>query len=327
MSTPHYRINDSHLNGEALEGYEWDILARILDTQAEGSLAALEAGVLDTDEFEDGSSYECALSGAVVTISPGHAITRHSQYGHCYIRSDSAKNPEGDIVDGEITFVYVVAVYPSAPLQPSSPEGTIGDPDLSYILSVATSVDGGVRLARIEDGVLTDDRQWSGITKLKRALDTGDSGLGVVQQAIGWPYFETDEDGNLVPRDSLDARVTALENPSGGEATEVTLAAFNALAAKVANHEARIAELEALAGLEPTEVDIPMPDDLHWAETMRAMAHEARYGSARIGTKVKAAIIIPGRTGHGEPFPDGTLARSSVVGGNINENTDIGALE
>jgi len=200
----HYdQLRDDYVTGEPLPASEYNSLVRILDTQVEGALEGVGAGVISGGSVSAGNGLSVDISALKAVID--------TQYGLCYVESEDAT--VGNLPDDSTVYIWARAVFPLNPGDPDSREtGYVefywavsdqGEADALLLAEVATS--GGAVTS------VTDRRSFVPAQQALQLAQSLSSDLNDVRAAIGSAYF-----GQSPPSASLDERVTALESGGGG---------------------------------------------------------------------------------------------------------------
>ena len=216
MATNYWQTDDTKVSGVSkLEGYEWNIFARIAEMQTTGALKDLGAGVISGWTVSAGT-------GLAVNIVKGMGILEHSVKNHIFAMTESTSELE-DLVDNDDNYVYAAAQFAVAEDDPDTRQSGLpafilgtGDPmDGALLLAKVTTASGSVTAIEDLKAKVTSLAGVSADVEDLKAKITSLAGVSAdvedLKAAVPIPY-------DVAVKGTLDARLATVESGgSGGE--------------------------------------------------------------------------------------------------------------
>jgi len=209
MSMEHYDdlISDQHVLDDPLDPDEYNALAQVLDTQVEGALEGLGAGMLQGGAVTAGSglSVNCAPLIAVVETDKGMVFVKSAGVVAVSLPDDTAA-----------LYLWLQALLPD-----TSDYDSRRDASASVVYTLTSAApSNALPLARVATAggvttVLEDLRQWSPARSAESLVDR----IAVIESALGPAYIS-----DTPPADDVGTRLDDLEGIVGGGSGDLVYA-------------------------------------------------------------------------------------------------------
>jgi len=183
MATQKLQLDDTHQDGHALHGVEWDILSRILESYGTGAMEILAAGII---AIPDETSWQVSAgSGLLVNVAAGAGIALHSTYGHIFIKSAVANEVEDLTDDSSDNYIFAairIGVLDSREYQFAQ-----------FVVNDSDTLDGALLLAKVTtaSGSVTEIEDLRDYWPLQDALNdivTLAGQVNDIEEVIGYPW-------------------------------------------------------------------------------------------------------------------------------------------
>jgi len=183
MATQKLQLDDTHQDGHALHGVEWDILSRILESYGTGAMEILAAGII---AIPDETSWQVSAgSGLLVNVAAGAGIALHSTYGHIFIKSAVANEVEDLTDDSSDNYIFAairIGVLDSREYQFAQ-----------FVVNDSDTLDGALLLAKVTtaSGSVTEIEDLRDYWPLQDALNdivTLAGQVSDIEDVIGYPW-------------------------------------------------------------------------------------------------------------------------------------------
>jgi len=196
---------DTHIPGGPVPSRQFNNIARVLDTQLQGALAAHGNGVIGANSWT-----VTAGEGLSVDVTAGHGVISSALHGYIYARTYASRSIS--LPANTSLYLYATAVFRSAPGEPDTRE----DGSVEFVATGSTAPADSLRLAKVVTGgesvvSVQDLREFLGTEELQQEVADCVEDLDQLREAVGTRYF-----GAEPPAASLDARISDLEEAPTG---------------------------------------------------------------------------------------------------------------
>lgn len=302
-------IDDSHVDTQYVSAEEYDALARIIDTQVQGALEGLGAGLLAGGAVTAGA-------GLSVNVAALQALVRAS-VGLVYLETAGVLGVTG--LDPNATLYLYAGAIISGTYDPDDSRQTAEV--IFTTQSTGGDLAGHTRLARIVTGAssitsVTDLRAWSPVAQTLNSLVALQAQVAADEGAIGAGYF-----GGSPPAQDLNTRVATLEaGGSGGGGTTywglITMQAPGVPLTIMQAIQQAVAAALASGGGSGTGTTVTAEPfwDVVGVNGLKDVLMETRYLRPSAGDKLlDTAVVVLGYWGDGSNGSDDLIDRDNTT--------------
>lgn len=315
MLTTPYGLRPDYVTDGPVDAVDLNRRARILNAQLPGALraATLGAGVfpllnevsssLEILIAAASAAFLVTLSGATVAAAAGGAAITHPAGALVFTQSAGLSVPLPTLAAGETAFVHLLLQIPQNSLALGAADSLTGSAPILKVSELEIE-EGGLLLASLRDGVLTDRRNFTAPVLLALSLlqTQSDIGYSTAARKIG----------------PIGARLLKLETGDGANVGEVTRVEFNALKTRVAALETalpiavaslRAELLDAIATGGRRPMQTPLDQVFHELSIVRQIAGRDQLDQLE---RSQSANILRGE--NGVIYGDGTSNHPDFLG-------------